>query len=285
MHRSPVTVALAAYCALTTLAVSSARADDTTPPQPFSLPTRHDGYWARDPARPFLATTIDVGYLYLRPRLTLGYGKPFTKWVGIDLNPLVTNEGYGAYGGLRVQIPWFDFRAGARGFSAFTHEYLTPAAHYSSVDLQETTGQASKYVTLEADVSGGIPAGPGTILLVLTASAVELVPAGKYVYEETLRVITNPPAIYRARTGYALRLGPEGAARVGVVGELLDLPGRGDLVFRAGVIASFAIDDHLEALGLLVIPVASPDSIGIAGGDFAELGIRYRWATGAHDAR
>jgi hypothetical protein len=65
-----------------------------------------------------------------------------------------------------------------------------------------------------------------------------------------------------------------------VVGEILDLPKRDNFVIRAGLVASFAIDDHLEALGLLVIPIAGPDSIGIAGGDFAELGIRYRWATG-----
>jgi hypothetical protein len=51
-------------------------------------------------------------------------------------------------------------------------------------------------------------------------------------------------------------------------------------MWRAGVIASFAIDDHLEALGLLVLPVYGPDSIGIAGGDFGELGLRYRWASG-----
>jgi hypothetical protein len=241
---------------------------------------RHEGYWSTGAYRPFLATTIDVGYLYLRPRLTLGYGKPFATWVGIDVNPLVTNNGFGGYGGVRFQIPWFDLRAGARPFQAFQHEYLDPKPSYSSVDLQETSGVTSRYVTLETELSGGIPAGPGAILLVLTASAVEAVPAGKYVYEETLRVITNPPAIYRARTGYALRFGAEGAARVGVVGEVLDLPGRNAFVVRAGVIASFAIDDHLEALGLLVVPIASPDSIGIAGGDFAELGIRYRWATG-----
>jgi hypothetical protein len=45
------------------------------------------------------------------------------------------------------------------------------------------------------------------------------------------------------------------------------------------VVASFAIDDHLEAIGLLVLPVVSPDHIGLAGGDFGELGLRYRWAT------
>jgi len=272
-------VVAAALSAATFTLASVASADDTPPPD-YTAPVRHPGYWAEGAYRPFLATTIDVGFLYLRPRLSLGYGKPFSTWAGIDVNPLVTNTGFGAYGGIRLQIPWFDLRAGARAFQAFEHEYLEPAAHYSSVDLQETTGTTSKYVTLEAELSGGIPAGPGTILLVLTASAVEAVPKGLYVYEETLHVITAPPGIYRARTGYALRLGAEGAARVGVVGEVLDLPGRNDVVVRAGVIASFALNDHLEALGLLVIPVGSPDSIGIAGGDFAELGIRYRWATG-----
>ncbi|MDP9002340.1 MAG: hypothetical protein M3O46_19790, partial [Myxococcota bacterium] len=57
------------------------------------------------------------------------------------------------------------------------------------------------------------------------------------------------------------------------------------LLYRGGVVASFAIDDHLEALGLLVVPIWSRDSLGIAGGDFGELGIRYRWATGHDEAR
>jgi hypothetical protein len=245
-----------------------------------SMAMAHAGYWDAAPARLFAATTIDLGFLYLRPRLSLGYGKPFNLWAGIDLNPIATNTGVGAYGGLRFQIPWFDLRVGARGFYAFQHSFLSPQSSYSTIDLNDTSGPSSRYVTLEAELSGGIPAGPGSILLVLTASSVQGVPAGYYVYEETLRVITNPPAIYRARTGYALRLGSEGAAKVGVVGEVLDLPGRDAQVYRAGVVASFTIDDHLEAVGLLVIPVASPDSIGIAGGDFGELGLRYRWATG-----
>jgi hypothetical protein len=185
---------------------------------------------------------------------------------------------------VRFVIPWFDVRAGARGFLAFTHTFLTPAAHYSTEDLDTATGPTAKCVTLEAELSGGIPAGPGSILSVVTASSVQGVPSGRFVHEETLRVITDPPAIYRARLGYALRLGSEGAARVGAVGEVLDLPGRRELVHRAGIVASFAIDDHLEAMGLLIIPVGGPDSIGIAGGDFGELGLRYRWATGQRPA-
>ena len=252
-----------------------ASADD----KPLPLPAEHPGYWEGGAVRPFLSSTIDVGYLYLRPRLSLGYGKPFSTWVGIDVNPIFTNNGVGGYAGVRLQIPTFDLRIGARPFYAFQHNYLVPQASYSTADLDTVTGSNASYVTLEAELSGGIPVGPGTLLVLLTASSVQGVPAGMYVYEETLRVITSPPAIYRARTGYAMRVGPEGAARVGLVAEVLELPDRHAQVWRAGVVASFAITDQLEARALLVLPVLSPDSIGIAGGDFAELGLRYRWAT------
>jgi hypothetical protein len=256
---------------------SAANADDTPP----SMPMVHSGYWERGEPRFFASSTIDLGYLYARPRLSLGYGRPFSTWTGVDMNPILTSTGVGAWAGIRVQVPWFDVRVGARPFYSFQYNYLAPQAEYGTVNLDTSTGVNAKYVTLEAELSGGIPAGPGTILLVLTASSVQGAPSGMYVYEETLRVITDPPEIFRARTGYALRLGAEGAAKVGVVGEVLELPRRHDQVWRAGVVASFAIDDHLEALGLLVLPVASPDSIGIAGGDFGELGLRYRWATTA----
>jgi hypothetical protein len=263
-----------------------ARGDEAAPTDvetveaPMQVPIMQPGHWDRGNMRLFAATTLDAGYLYLRPRLSVGYGKPFLLWAGLDANPIATSTGVGAYGGLRVQVPWFDVRVGARGFRAFEHRFLSPQAQYDTVAFQNATGTTSQYVTLEAELSGGIPAGPGSVLLVLTASSVQGVPSGYYVYEETLRVITDPPAIYRARVGYALRLGSEGNLRVGLVGEVLDLPARSDLVYRAGVVASFGIDDHFEALGLLVVPVSSPDSLGIAGGDFGELGIRYRWATG-----
>jgi hypothetical protein len=283
-------IVLAAALGVATTGSSIARADPPAAPptsddDSFSVPATHPGHWARGSSRWFLSSTIDVGYLYLRPRLTAGYGKPFVLWAGADANPIASSSGLGAYAGLRGQIPWGDLRVGARGFRAFDHKFLAPQDHYDTRDLQTGTGSLSQYITLEAELSGGVPVGPGSVLLVLTASSVQGVPAGNYVYEETLRVITNPPAIYRARTGYALRLGSEGNARVGLVAEVLDLPGRSELLYRGGVVASFAIDDHLEALGLLVVPIWSRDSLGIAGGDFAELGIRYRWATGHDEAR
>jgi hypothetical protein len=254
------------------------------PEAPMQTPMMHDRHWLDDPIRPFLAATVDVGYLYLRPRLSFGYGRPFTLWAGVDVNPIVTQNYLGAYGGLRLQVPWFDIRVGARAANAFQHHYLVPQDHFHSQDLIEANGKSAQYLTLEAELSGAIPAGPGSVLLVLTASSVQLVPKGDYVYEETLRVIVSPPQLYRARVGYALRFLSEGNARVGVVAEVLEIPDRQAQVYRAGVVATFGIDDHLEAVGLLVVPVWGPDSIGIAGGDYGELGLRYRWCSGHSDA-
>jgi hypothetical protein len=223
---------------------------------------------------------MDAGYLYLKPRFSLGYGQPFTIWGGIDVSPIVTPDYGGGYSGLRLEIAWFDLRAGARAVHAFQHQYLTPKNAYNLVDLSQITDHASDYISLEAEMAAAIPAGPGSIVVLATASSVQLVPAGYDLYEENLHVIVSPPPVYRARVGYALRLLPEGNADVGVVGEVIELPDRKTRVIRAGLVATFKIDDHLDAVGRIVAPISSPDSIGFAGADYSELGIRYRWATG-----
>jgi hypothetical protein len=100
------------------------------------------------------------------------------------------------------------------------------------------------------------------------------------VYDEYLRVVVSPPAVYRARIGYAIPFMPENNARLGLVGEVLQIPDRNARVYRAGVVATFDIDDHLQAIATVVVPVWSPDSLGFLGADYSELGIRYRWASG-----
>ena len=82
--------------------------------------------WGALPARYFVATTVDLGFVYFRPRASLGYGRPFTKWVGIDLNPVAKTSGLGGYGGLRVEVPHFDLRVGSRVFRSFERTYLNP---------------------------------------------------------------------------------------------------------------------------------------------------------------
>jgi len=268
-----------------------ARADQ---PLPFpelpqgSEPVVEPGHWARESARPFFSIRTDLGYLYLKPRLSVGYGKPFDVWGGLDVVPFVTPNNAGGYSGLHLRVDWFDLRAGARFMHSFFRQYLAPRASYTLVDLSEDVGRTADYVALEAEASAAIPAGPGNILALFTAESIQFVPPGSYVFDETLHVVVSPPPVYRGRLGYSFVLGTEHVGRLGLVGEVIEIPDRSAQVYRAGLIASFDIDSHLQLVGTVLIPVYGPDSLGLLGADYTEIGIRYRWATGhshmAHEA-
>ncbi|HEY1954233.1 MAG TPA: hypothetical protein VGH28_01435 [Polyangiaceae bacterium] len=265
-----------------TLAAPAAQAAELPFPElaPTPEPIVEPGHWTGEPARPFVSLRLDLGYLYAKPRFSFGYGKPFSVWGGLDLVPFATPDSAGGYSGLRMQLGWFELRAGARFVHSFSRQYLTPKASYDLLDLAENTGRPANYVGLEAEASAAIPAGPGNILALFTASSVQLVPAGAYVYDETLRVVISPPPVYRGRLGYSLIVGKEGIARIGLVGEVIEIPDRAAQVYRAGFIGSFDIDDHLQLIATVLVPVYGPDSLGLLGADYTELGIRYRWASG-----
>lgn len=238
------------------------------------------GHWTMEPARPFVSLRVDLGYLYLRPRFSFGYGKPFSVWGGIDLVPSITGDAGGGYSGLHLQVDWFELRAGARYVHAFGGQFLTPAPSFTIVDLDEYTGHTVNYVDLEAEATAAIPAGPGNILLSFLAESIQFVPAGFDVFDETLHVVVGPPPVYRTRLGYSLILGRERTGRLGVLAEDIELPDRDARVIRTGLTGSFDIDDHLQIVATVLVPVYSPDSLGLMGADYTELGIRYRWATG-----
>lgn len=149
--------------------------------------------WAEGSRRLFVGTTLDVGFLYLRPRVAVGYGKPHYAWIGVDGNPTIAGPGAGMYGGLRLSVPHFDLRVGARHFSAFQHAYLRPRASYDRVQLESTELGSASIDTLETEANADIPAGPGDLLLLASASYVSHVPDGQNVFEETLRVVVVPP--------------------------------------------------------------------------------------------
>jgi hypothetical protein len=261
--------------------VSSASADPpAAPPAPTERRPR-DPSWRGGSNRWFGAGLIDIGPLYLRPRLTVGWGRPFYSWVGVDTNPLVTGEGIGAYAGVRGSIPHVDLRAGARYFSTFSRALLVPQDEFSRLALEVKGGPSSHYLSAEAELTAVVPAGPGSIPLVLTGTYVTLVREGYWVYEDILRVVAKPPWIWGAATGYELPLGSSGRGNVGIVGELLGCPGRPSLVVRAGVTGSFRLGDLLELRAALVPAWISPDTLGAMGGQWFEIGLRFRFATGA----
>ncbi|HEX3854554.1 MAG TPA: hypothetical protein VHW01_26505 [Polyangiaceae bacterium] len=281
----------ACNCACLLLALSTlssvACAQDERPPLGI-LPTAEDELvdprmqrsWGELPARAFVATTVDVGFVYARPRVSLGYGRPFTSWLGIDANPIASSAGLGMYGGLRFEIPHLDLRVGPRYFLAFQHTYLEPEPSYRRLDLETAGGQRAVTLTYESELDANLLFGPGELLARGSVSYVTGVPRDQYVFEETLHVIVKPPLIWRARAGYAFRFGPSGQHSIGFVVDVLDVPKRDDsITLRVGPLLRLLLSRRVEVRGSFVVSVASPDSIGLVGGDFTELGVRYRWAS------
>jgi hypothetical protein len=279
---------LAAPLLAALVTTTRARAEDVDESQPplGVLPPDHlmdprmARSWDAAPARAFVATTVDAGWIYLRPRVSLGYGKPFTTWIGVDANPLVLSSGVGAYGGARFALPYVDFRIGSRYFYSFQRSYLPLQASYTRIDLDADTGTAASVVTHEAELTVNIPAGPGDILLLGSASILTGVPSNDAVFEETLHVIVKGPYVWRARTGYSLRFGSNRQHSAGFVVEMLDVPRREDATtIRTGPVMRVVLSRRVEVRGSFVMTVVSPDRLGLVGGDFTELGVRYRWAS------
>jgi hypothetical protein len=252
------------------------------------LPTKDDPLmdprmarsWAVLPPRYFVATTFDIGFVYARPRVSLGYGRPFTQWIGIDANPLATNNGIGVYGGLRFALPFADLRIGPRYFYSFTHTVLDVKPNYTRLDLETASGPKAQTLTYEAELDVNLPVGPGSVLARGSVSYVTGVDEDHEVFEETLHAIVRPPLVWRARGGYALHFGAYHQHSIGVVVDVLDIPKRDDsLIIRVGPVMRLVLSRRVEVRGSFVVTVTSPDTIGLVGGDFTELGVRYRWAS------
>jgi len=236
--------------------------------------------WREGEPRPFAALTLDAGYLYLRPRGHFGYGMPFNTWLGLELNPLIGRGGYGGYAGMRFAIPFADLRIGARYFSTFQRSFLTPRLEYDRLNLDERINEKTKYVTLEAELNFAYPVGPGDIIAMGSFSYVGNVPDGFNVFEETLRVVVEPPLVWRARGGYLFRWGAHNQHSIGPVVDVLDVPKRDDSrTVRFGPVLRIQLSRHFDVRGSFVTTVYSPDKLGLVGGDFTELGVRYRTAT------
>jgi hypothetical protein len=260
---------------------------DAEPPLAV-LPTPEDALidpnmarsWGTLPARWFVATTLDLGFVYIRPRASLGYGRPFTEWAGIDLNPIAQTSGLGAYGGARLEIPHLDFRIGTRYFSSFEREYLPIQASYERIDLERNVTSPARTLTHEAELDLSVGVGPGKLLLRGSASYITGVPEDRAVYEETLHIIVLPPLVWRTRLSWVYTFGAHDQHSIGPAVDFLDVPKRDDSrTIRVGPILRMQLSRRVDVRGSFIVTVLSPDRIGLRGGDFTELGLRYRWAS------
>ncbi|HVY29851.1 MAG TPA: hypothetical protein VHB79_24995 [Polyangiaceae bacterium] len=236
--------------------------------------------WGVLPPRAFVATTMDFGFVYLRPRVSLGYGRPFTSWVGVDANGIAQTSGLGAYGGLRVEVPHLDWRIGPRYFFSFEHTYLPPQQSYDRIEFERVVADRARTLTWETELDLRADVGPGRLLLRGSLSYVTGVPQDKYVFEETLHVIVAPPWVWRTRVAYGYVFGSHNQHSIGMAVDVLDVPKRDDsLTVRVGPLLSMKLSRRVEVRGSFVFSVISPDRIGLKGSDTTELGLRYRWAS------
>lgn len=236
-------------------------------------------YWELGRTRPFLATTLELGIIYLRPKFAAGYGRPHWSWVGVEAYPSVGFGGLGYYTGLAAALPGFTLRGGTRYFYPHSRKLLEPQSHYTRTDIDLLAGPVGDYVAHELEATTAAALGPGSVFGVFTGIRTSLVPEAYYLYEDSLKVVMAPPYAWRARAGYLLAFGQQGAIRLGAAAEVIGLPGRDEFVLRAGLLASVLISARLEAQVSMIPVLMSPDSLGVSGSDFGQLGIRYRWAT------
>ncbi|MCA9647180.1 MAG: hypothetical protein KC492_41110 [Myxococcales bacterium] len=247
-----------------------------TPAAPVGVPLG-----PRDPDREpsaFVSTAVDIGYQYLRPRGSVGYGNPWGSWVGVDANPLVSGTAAGGYGGVRLALPPVNLRAGLRYLYSFRKSFLPIQEQYNRRDIEFSDGDPARYLAWETELTLSPIVGPGYILSESALTYMTGVPSDQYVYTEQLRIVAKAPWIFRQQLGYVFPIDEAGALKIGIVGEYLRDPDRETDTVRGGILLRMRIFQDLEARGNFVPVLFSPDELGIKGGDFGQLGIRWTWA-------
>jgi len=265
-----------ASLALVAMAPLDARAQDV--PRPAAL----EHCACNDPGAPprwFFSTAVDMGFSYLRPRGSVGWGLPHADWLGLDFNPIVSTSAVGGYAGLRFADGPFNLRIGARYFHSFRSALLEVQDSYDFDEIELRVGALADYLSAETELTLTPRLGPGNLLSESALTYISGVEDGKYVFEETIRAVVAPPWAWRQRLGYFFHLF-DAAFRIGPVAEVVGLPGRDAFVVRAGVAARFRANRSIEVRAAFIPVVSSPDVLGISGADVGLLGIRWRWATG-----
>lgn len=253
-------------------------APEAVAPDDFMIPAPSTA-WSEGEERWFAAARVDAGVLYLRPRFQLGWGQPHYDYYALEANPLFSTDLVGVYLGMRFEWPDVDLRVGGRYQYGIERSFLEAQEEYDHLDILSRAGPPASYFSLEAQLTGEVPWGPGKVRFELTGTYILGVPDDYYVYEQTLKVVAEPPWVYGGEIGYLFVVGAARRLDLGPVVEIVILHGRRDFLVRGGIKASLELWPHWEARATFQPPIISSDDLGLKGGDSFQLGLRYRWAT------
>jgi len=264
------------------LARKTAAAEPSTDKSRFEkgLEKRTLSYWDQGkPPRFYVSGRTEAG-LYTKEQLAIGYGQPYWFSVSAEAFGISTFSFGGAYAGVRGTLPFLDLRLGTRYSYSYKRSYLPPKEHYVADDVNNVdSGPNAHYQSLEAELTGIIPAFDGFFFPVITVYHIYGIPDGVFVFDESLRGVVDPPWIMGFRLGYVKNFGRNDFIKLGVLTETVVLPGRSP-IFRMGPAGAITITNHIDLQGTLSVVLASPDSLGLFDGAFGVLGFVYRWATG-----
>ncbi len=237
-------------------------------------------FWSIGKPRYFAAATFDVGAIFFRPELNLGWGKPHYAWGGLELSPQLSLAGTSTSIGAKMAVPGIMLRGGGRYHVWSNRNLLEPRESYTREQTELAVGPGSKYFTLDAEMTFDVNLPVGALVTVGSLHYVGGVPEPYNVFEQSLRLIVKPPLVWRSRTAYLFGLGQYDTARIGGVFEMLGSPARDEVMMRVGPAFAVALTHHLQATVVAAFPVMTKDALGLESADFGQVSISYRWATG-----
>jgi hypothetical protein len=234
--------------------------------------------WQSKQSSWFVSSASDVGFIYARPHLTLGWGAPFWQFVGVDAYAISTNSFAAAYVGLRANLPFLDVQWGGRKVVPFDRRFLAPAERYRAEDLSLAAGgERSVYQLIEFELTPVAPLLHGVVFAELHPLWIDA-PRDQYLFEEMLRAVVKPPFAMRTRLGYLYAFDEAGNFKLGAMTEYIVTPGRPKNVTRVGPVVLVGLSRHVELLTTATLPVSSPDELGLYEGSYGFIGARLRWA-------
>ncbi len=270
--------ALAFLLPVCLLVAATARAEER-PTSGKALPPAKPRYspWQSSRATPFVSLASDAGFIYARPRLTVGYGAPFWNFVGVEAAVLTTNSFGQPSIGWRASLPFLDAILSAREVFPYNRRFMAPKDSHSSGDLRlDTGGRRSVYHAVDLEVALTAPVLHGGLFLQAHPLFVDA-PRDLHLYEEEVRAIMVPPFALATRGGYVYGVG-SGSMKFGGMVEYVVLPGRPKNVTRLGPIALVTFSKYLDGFAAFSFVVSSPDSLDIQDGTYAFVGVLHRWA-------
>lgn len=234
--------------------------------------------WRNGRERWFLSSRVDGGFFFLRPRVSVGYGRPHYSWTGLDVVPIVSTSAVGGYGGLRIERDFFTFRVGSLYQYSFNRSYLPRQESYDRRDIDLLVGERASYVLGDSELEFYVPFGAFRFRSETQAIYAGLIPDERRLYLDTMWVVIGPGVTLRQRVGFEYFLE---FADVGFTpaAELVWLEERAETVLRVGFQARWLLADEFQLRTSVLPVVLSPDSLGRASGDVLEVALRWAWAT------